>query len=81
MYNNNNNYNKRIFLATFISTILIVSWTKFYASKTIKIKKDIPQKEITNNNNIEINNKSLNNESKQEITIQEDNENHIEKKN
>ena len=33
--NNNFDYNKRIIVATIISTILMVAWVKYYGSKTL----------------------------------------------
>ena len=33
--NNNFDYNKRIIIATIISTILMVAWLKYYGSKTL----------------------------------------------
>ena len=35
MINKNNDYNKRILIATILSTVLIISWIKYYARKTL----------------------------------------------
>ena len=52
--NNKDDYNKRIIIATILSTILMVLWIRYYGKKTIPAEVLQAQKEIKQEQIIEI---------------------------